>query len=463
MQIIDMKTIYSLLFMLLTISVSAQSVYYVNQSTGNDAFDGMSATVNGQEGPKQTISAALLSLSDGDVLSIEGGAYAEDIVISKTIQLVKTGASAIALNSCTFTFGARLMMPAPAPSAFDVDLVTINAGSSINDGINLVSEMGALIVNAGDYEESVFLTKSFNLVAIDNPSVSNLILSGTGIKVILEGTLEISETLQFNRPEGGRIELSNGYLVVRPGATMTAGNGMSYAITSGSGKLLSALNTSTVIFPVGTEDVYAPVTVSGVTTDELLAVSVRPAGNPLSFNPDLPLQVNSHIRLEWTFSSTISGNANVRFDYNGTVEPSNWNEVPARVVAKTTANVFTTMSNSTIGESFASADVNSLDGVLAIYSDFPNSIPTAEALTGIVLYPNPFADVLQVNFTSDLNEAVNVQVADLTGRILAQRQLVTTSSTTTLSLNASDFGAAGLYLVSFTTASGRTTQRVIKQ
>jgi hypothetical protein len=462
-----MKKLYTLLLILCSVAVSAQSVIYVNSTTGDNAFDGLSATVSGMVGPKRTFGGndgALANAAAGDIISVETGAYEENVVINHNITLVKTGTEHVHISSLTFTNGAMLNQPLPTGSAFFVPLVTINNGSSVVDGATLVGANGTLVLNAGTYNQSLFLEKSFNLLAVGNPEVQDVILSGNGVVVVLEGALGVSNSLQFNRPEGGKLEISSGQLTVLPGAMMTPGTGNSYAVTTGSGKLVSNVASAGTVFPIGIATAYTPVTISGVTsgTDEAVSASVRTAGNMGSFNPDLPLQVNSHVRLVWSISSNIQSNATIRFDYNGSFEPADWNSVQNRVVARALSQTYENGTNSVIGESFASADFSSVKGTFAVYSDFPNAIPYNESVIAASAFPNPFNSTLQVSLNGSVNEIVNLRITDLAGRVISTESITLDNAQSVYLVNTSILHESGLYLLTIEGKYATSTLRVVK-
>lgn len=463
-----MKNLYTLLLMLCSVVVSAQTVIYLNSTTGDNSFNGLSSTVNGTQGPKRTFggdTGALALAAEGDIISVEAGTYSENVVIDHNISFVKTGSGQVAVTSMAFVNSARLIPSLPTDVAFNIPLVTINDGSSVIDGATLVGTNGTLVLNAGNYNESLFLSKSFNLLAIGNPSIQDVILAGNGITVVLEGSLAVSNSLQFNRPEGGKFEISSGQLRVLPGALMTAGTGMSYAVTTGGGQLVADVQSSGTVLPIGIASAYTPITISGVTsgTDEAVSVSVRGAGNVASFNPDLPLQVNSHIRLEWSIQSNIEGNATIRFDYNGTFEPSDWNEVQNRVVARALSQTYeSAAASSVIGESFASAEFSVVKGVFAIYSDFPNAIPMAEQGMQFSAFPNPFHDAVSLQLNGRVSEHVSINVTDMAGRLLSSEQVVLSSPSIIHALNTHQLEASGIYFVSIASESGISTLRISK-
>jgi hypothetical protein len=461
-----MKKLFTLVFMLTTYFVSAQSVIYVNASTGSDSNDGLSATVSGDSGPKQTLSGidgALSIVTEGDIVSVASGTYTEDVVFDKSVVLIKTGFTSAAFNSITFDGGAQLIAPKPAPNAFSAPIVTINSGSSISDGANLVATDGTVFLQQGTYDETLTLTHSFELVS-NGSIIRDVVLAGTGIEVIATGSIAISGSLQLNRPEGGYLVLSNSDIRVLTGASVFPGNANSYVKTTGLG-ILSIPATSSTIIPVGTEDVYAPITISDFTPSDISYFSgrVRSASNPLSFNPDLGTQVNSHIRLEWTMdSSSPISNATVRFDYTGVVEPSDWTTVANRVVAEyTSGGSWTEGTNITIGEAYSTAKFTSINGVFAIYSDFPNAIADLSS-TSISAFPTPFNDQVNLSLSCSSTDLVQIQLIDVAGRIVSQKQAVLNSGMNNIQLNDLNAFQPGIYLIKVQGSSVETTIRTMK-
>ncbi|MEZ5173157.1 MAG: T9SS type A sorting domain-containing protein [Bacteroidia bacterium] len=455
-----MKTLYSLLIVFLSVSAQAQTIYYVNSLTGNDSNDGLAATMSGDSGPKASISSAVMTSSEGDILSIESGNYSEHVIIDHDLVFVKTGTGQVTASSFTFSFGAELLDASPASAAINAPLVTVNSGSSLQDGITLVATGGTLVLNDGMYGESVFLNKSFDLLVNESAEVDDLILAGQGITVVLDGRLIVRNSLQFNRPEGGKLEISTGFVVVQAGANIYPGNSASYAITSGSGSLRAPLSASGTVFPVGTESIYAPLTISGVDSgSEEVSVAVHPAGNPYSFNPWLPDQVNSNVMLQWDVNSVISQQASLRFDYTGAAEPGDWNEVQNRIVAVSTGGDFTPCSNSMIGESYASADA-APNGLFAVYSDFPNAIEPLTSDISAGAFPNPFISNIRFNIPPSADEVFNVQITDMAGRLVYVSQI--TGSAGTIAVNGLDNLDKGMYLFTASSDAAVYTARIMK-
>ncbi len=125
----------SFLFLLGT-TTFAQTNWYVNAATGNDAYDGTQAAFSaGLVGPKATISAMLASpfVVNGDIINIAGNTYAETVVLTKRVELLATGSAVTILN------------------------LTLNTGSSTateinNDASNIdLIVSGTLLVQSGRY------------------------------------------------------------------------------------------------------------------------------------------------------------------------------------------------------------------------------------------------------------------------------------------------------------------------
>jgi hypothetical protein len=461
-----MKRFLLIFCSLLVVAANAQTTYYVNGSTGSNSNDGLSASVTSESGPLQTINAALGLATDGDFVSVQSGDYAEDVLQTVDVVLLKTGTEPVAVQSWTFSFGGNLLEPKPVSGAFNCELVTVNSGSMLQDGEILTATGANLVIAQGNYLDALYLTKSIHLILTDQGAqIANLYLNGFGAEVYLEGSpLTITQSIRFNQTAGGKIFLGNTNILVSPSGSIYAGGSGSYAVADGGGKFYSTVSGGSTVFPVGTVDTYAPVTITPNSgSSGILGVSVRPAGNPYSFNPDLPFNVNRNVKLEWTVTPTgtnVSGS--IRFDYNGTAEPADWNEIPERIVASALVDTYTEGTNIEIGESYSQADFALLSGVFAIYSNFPNSIPTAESNLSAKIYPNPFSGNFQLSLNGNVNDEASVEIMDISGRIVARETYVLANANTVVSVNALQNQNAGLYLVRILSGREVTTIRAIK-
>jgi hypothetical protein len=450
--------------------IASSQIIYVNTLTGNDTNTGLSATQgSGSAGPKKTISGqdgGISVLTAGEILSVEAGNYNENVIIDKNLQLIKTGTGAVELASLTLSQSAKIIGNQPADGAFLAPVVTINAGSSISEGLQLLKTGGVINVNAGVYDEQLTFTKTCYLNGLQEPVIRNLVLDGGSIVVTLEGSVRISGTLQLNRPAGGIIETSSYNLILNDGASTTPGNASSYVRTSGTGNLVvEGLSNALTVFPVGTASGYAPVLIDdNNNTGETIRVRVRQAGNVLSFNPDLLPTINSHITLEWTIGESIAGgnNAVVRFEYTGANEPSDWNTVANRIIGRNPTGVWISGDNSAIGEGFASAGFTELSGTFAVYSDFPNAIQTNGFAQDLRVFPNPFANELFIDYTADKSELLTIQLLDLNGRLVSSTASSTVSGKNVLTVNSFDQLSSGMYLLKLIGSEGVYTSRVVK-
>ncbi len=303
------------------------------------------------------------------------------------------------------------------------------------------------------------------ILADDGARISNLYLDGFGAEVYLEGSpLIISESIRFNQTAGGKIFLGNTNILVNENGEVYVGGAGSYAVADGGGKFYRNVGGGSAVFPIGTANTYAPVTITPNGGDSgILGLSVRSAGNPFSFNPDLPLNVNRNIGLEWTITPTGSDVAGtVRFDYNGTVEPSDWNDVPERIVASALIDTYTEGTNIEIGESFAQANFQLLSGVFAIYSNFPNAIPSSENLIDAYAFPNPCSGSFQLSLEGTPNDEALIDIIDISGRVIAREQVILSESKNVIKVDALNNQQAGLYLVRIQSNAEINTLRIVK-
>jgi parallel beta-helix repeat protein len=69
---------------------------YVNDATGDDAWDGLSPTyIGGNTGPMKTIRNALNAVNNGGTIYVASGTYVEDLVIEIDVNLIGTGTNSI--------------------------------------------------------------------------------------------------------------------------------------------------------------------------------------------------------------------------------------------------------------------------------------------------------------------------------------------------------------------------------
>jgi hypothetical protein len=76
--------------------------------------------------------------------------------------------------------------------------------------------------------------------------------------------------------------------------------------------------------------------------------------------------------------------------------------------------------------------------------------------------PNPNNGLFNLNITGLVNQKVNYSITDLSGRIVAEKQLNTTSGEYTTTINMTD-AASGVYYLTLTIDGQRTTAKIMKQ
>lgn len=416
-----MRKLFTLAFAFTALLANSQTIY-VNTATGDDSYDGLSASVSGSNGPKKTINAGVAALNSGEILVIESGVYDENVVFNKNLQLVKTGANAVVATSITITDAADIIGNLPVDQAIQSNSVTVHGGSSVGDGYILVAENGVLYLNGAQFSESIFASKSFILTPIGSVTLGGIRMNGNAAVLTLGGDLNVSNAVEVNQFNGGFLELSAFDLTLNSGAVITQGSAGSFVRTSGTGSLiLQSLSDAATVLPVGVGALYAPVTIDDANnTGETVSLRVRSATNTNSFNPDLPAAVNSFVGLEWIMneSGVAGNNAIVRFDYTGNSELNNWSDAQNRLVARNDGSSWAAGTDSNIGEGFASATFNSLGGTFAVYSDFPNSIGSNNVLAASSVFPNPFSNELFIALPADANQ-VAFNLVDLTGKVVA--------------------------------------------
>ena len=421
-----MRKLFTLAFAFTALLANSQTIY-VNTATGDDSYDGLSASVNGSNGPKKTINAGVTALNSGEILVIESGVYDENVVFNKNMQLVKTGSAAVVTSSITLTDAADIVGNLPVDQAIQSVSVTVHNGSSASDGYLFVAENGVLYLNGTQFTETLFASKNLILTPVGTVTLGGIRMNGNSAVLTLGGDLAISNAIEVNQFNGGFLELSAFDLTLNTGAVITQGSAGSFVRTTGTGSLiLQSLSDAATVLPVGVGMLYAPVSIDDANnTAETISLRVRPATNANSFNPDLPSAVNSFVGLEWIMneSGAAGNNAVVRFDYTGNSELNNWSEAQNRLVARNDGSNWVAGTDSNIGDGFASATFTSLGGTFAIYSDFPNSIGEKNSLAASTVFPNPFSNELFVALPVDAKQ-VTFSLIDLTGKVVSSGNII---------------------------------------
>ena len=400
---------------------SAQNVVFVDAALGNDTLNGFSAIVNAATGtgPKKSIGAGLSLLSSGDILSVQAGVYNETVTIDQSFQLLKTGAGSVIMDEATITANGDIIGNLPLDLAFQATTVSVQNGAQAADGYLLTANEGSLILQSGAYAELLEVKKNLALYTIGNVQLDAIRMNANGGSLTLGGNVLLASSLQLNQLNGGFVELSAYNLVLSPGASLIGGNASSFVKTSGTGFLVQSFQNEALYFPLGSGSTFAPLTITdnGNPGDNVKA-RVREALNTNSFNPDLPAGVNSFIGLEWVLEESVAGsnNATIRFDYTGGNELNNWTAAQNRAAYRNDGNNWISATNSSINESYSTGLFNSLGGVFAIYSDFPNSVFELTTVSSFV-YPNPASN--QIAISGNVSAATTYAIYSLDGRNVA--------------------------------------------
>lgn len=80
----------------------------------------------------------------------------------------------------------------------------------------------------------------------------------------------------------------------------------------------------------------------------------------------------------------------------------------------------------------------------------------------IAVYPNPTNDIATVSFVSTLSSMLTLSITDITGKILEQRQVSSSTGQQTMQVDLSEF-PQGLYLIGLDQAGSRTYAKVVRR
>lgn len=221
--------------------------------------------------------------------------------------------------------------------------------------------------------------------------------------------------------QGGKLKLGDNNLVV---AGITGGALWAYVVTDGKGILkVENVDTANVLFPVGIESSYNPVTIKNSGTVNSFSVKVDSIfANPIS-------DYTKIVKRQWTIMCDGSGaNAELTFQWNSPSDigtnfnPSNpvkigrftgttWEQKVAIVanpspgIYTASADNFTDFSNFCIGnDNFVS--VKDADDIPKTYELFQN-------------YPNPFNPVTVIRYSVPQKSFITLKVYDIIGKEIA--------------------------------------------
>jgi hypothetical protein len=81
--------------------------------------------------------------------------------------------------------------------------------------------------------------------------------------------------------------------------------------------------------------------------------------------------------------------------------------------------------------------------------------------TYVNIFPNPFTNELNIGFVNQQSEVININVFDLSGRLMLSQNEFASEGINQISINSNDL-ASGTYLVKLTNSFGTTTKKVMK-
>lgn len=97
---------------------------------------------------------------------------------------------------------------------------------------------------------------------------------------------------------------------------------------------------------------------------------------------------------------------------------------------------------------------------IVIDADAPNSIDEQELAHNITLFPNPATDLLNISIDQPIDEKVSLQIVDVTGRLISQKQYNFIHQN--LEINTSNL-APGMYFVNFQLENAIVSKRLVIQ
>lgn len=246
--------------------------------------------------------------------------------------------------------------------------------------------------NSGSLPTSVdnaTIPAGFN-VSVDNNFVSKGLDVSSPIN-LTSGNLNVSGNLNLN----SKITLNANNLVLKGLSSSVTGNTSSYIVTNGTGSVsVENLDSSrgSVELPIGTTNNYNPVTLSNSgTTDTFSGRVSEGVANTTIENINTTWEIsettaggsNVNLTLGWNESQETAGfvrnNASIMHYIGGSWTAENSGSVSGSNPYQVTASGITSFSPFTILESSVSTNINS------------------SSSNNIKIYPNPCADILNVN------------------------------------------------------------------
>lgn len=181
-------------FMFAFVSLSAQTTFYVNALTGNNANTGLNKSE-----AKQTISAAIAISNDGDMIRVSAGVYAESFNLNKAIIIFGAGQSADPLKSTIIT--------GTSSPVVNITAATLLPGQKAilkNLRVAKATNGVAISINANNVNLEEVSAKGPSQQAIQiNSSVSNLFLNNcevfeSNIGLLINDNLDVTGLTVLN-------------------------------------------------------------------------------------------------------------------------------------------------------------------------------------------------------------------------------------------------------------------------
>jgi len=161
------------------------------RATDSDNVDDTNDRTGGLEGFNHILQTIIDETPDGGTAIFPIGALEEDLNIWKNVQIIVELGGQMITNSITLTNSAQLLS---GSTGLFSPTVTVNEGSSINHGLSLASNNGAVTVTPGTYTDIVtqnFYPDHIALIGEDGALTSEIILDQylngliTGLKASL--------------------------------------------------------------------------------------------------------------------------------------------------------------------------------------------------------------------------------------------------------------------------------------
>lgn len=237
-----------LLFAAATISsASAADTIYVNNGTGNDSWDGTSAThQGGTVGPKATIQNGTNTVDDGGTVNVADGTYQENLIIDKNVHLLGQSQTATIIDTNNAGHGLDIYQNLIVRLT---NFSVINGNSALGGGILNSADLtltrctftdNTAVIGGAIYNSQGTLTIT-DCIFTDNTATTATAYQGGGA-IYNIGTLDIlGSTFTNNQArDGGAVYNFDG------ACTVTGSNFTGNTATSVDGGAIESCNTTTL-------------------------------------------------------------------------------------------------------------------------------------------------------------------------------------------------------------------------